>query len=91
MPAAPAPTGTETPVAPPILLEAASWLNQTELTRPIQVTATARSREMADALASNVKRTLAPLVLGDATRLNAVALVEADAPEGGTLTIATSK
>jgi hypothetical protein len=88
---APAPTGSESPTAPPILLEAASWLNQAELTRPIQVTATARSREMADALANNVKRTLSPLVLGDPTRLNAVALVEADAPEGGTLTIATSK
>jgi len=86
-----APGGSETPAAPPILLEAASWLNQAELSRPIQVTATARSKEMADALANNVKRTLAPLVLGDPTRLAAVALVEADAPEGGTLSIATSK
>ena len=86
-----APGGSETPAAPPILLEAASWLNQVELSRPIQVTATARSQEMADALANNVKRTLAPLVLGDPTRLAAVALVEADAPEGGMLSIATSK
>jgi hypothetical protein len=84
-------TGSETPTAAPILLEAASWLNQTELSRPLKVTATARSQELADALANNVKRSLAPLVLGDPTRLDAVALVEPDAPEGGTITIAPGK
>ena len=86
-----APGGTETPAAPLILLEAASWLNQSELSRPIKVTATARSQDLADALAGNVKRALAPLVLGDPTRLDAVALVEADAPEAGTLSIAPGK
>ena len=37
------------------------------------------------------KRALAPLVLGDPARLEAVALVERDAPEAGTLSIAPAK
>ena len=86
-----APGGSEMPTAPPILLEAASWMNQAELSRSIKVTATARSQELADALANNVKRALAALVLGDPARLDAVALVEADAPESGTLAIAPAK
>jgi hypothetical protein len=81
----------DAPPVPPILLEAASWMNQAELSRPIKVTATARSQELADALANNVKRALTALVLGDPARLDAVALVEADAPEGGTLAIAPAK
>ena len=86
-----APGGSEMPTAPPILLEAASWMNQAELSRSIKVTATARSQELADALASNVKRALTALVLGNPARLDAVALVEADAPESGTLAIAPAK
>jgi len=86
-----APGGSEMPTAPPILLEAASWMNQAELSRSIKVTATARSQELADALANNVKRALTALVLGDPARLDAVALVEADAPESGTLAIAPAK
>jgi hypothetical protein len=89
--AAAAPGARETPAAAPILLEAASWLNQSELSKPIRVTATARSQELADLLAGNLVRALQPLVLGDASRLNAVALVEADAPEAGTLSIAPGK
>ena len=80
--------GASEPPAAPILLETASWLNQSDrLTRPIVVTATARSQELADQLAQSVKRALAPLVLGDPMRLEAVAVVEADAPEAGTLAI----
>ena len=82
----------ETPTAPPILLEAASWLNQSgRLSQPIRVTVTARSQELADLIAGNVKRSLAPFVLGDPARLETVALAEADAPEAGTLTIAATK
>jgi len=84
--------GSEAPAAPPILLEAASWLNQSDrLSQPIRVTATARTFELAENLAGSVKRTLAPLVLGDPARLDAVAVVEPDAPEAGTLRIAPGK
>jgi hypothetical protein len=87
-----APGAGEAPVAPPILLEAASWLNQSDrLSQPIRVTATARTSELAESLAGSVKRTLAPLVLGDPARLDAVAVVEPDAPEAGTLRIAPAK
>jgi len=84
--------GSETPAAAPILVEAASWLNQSErLSRPIRVTATARSQELADQLAGSVQRALAPLVLGDPARVEAVSLVQSDAPEAGTLSIAPGK
>jgi hypothetical protein len=84
--------GTEPPPAAPILLEVASWLNQSErLTQPIKVTATARSFEQADQLGGSVTRALSPLVLGDPVRLTYVAVVEPDAPEAGTLSIAPGK
>ena len=78
--------------AAPILLEAASWLNQSErLSQPIRVTATARSQELADQLAGSVQRALAPLVLGDPARVEMVSRVESDAPEAGTLSIAPGR
>lgn len=90
--AATAATGAGEPPAPLILLEAASWLNQSErVSQTIRVTATARTQELADQLAGNVKRVLAPLVIGDPARVEAVALAEPDAPEAGTLSIAAAK
>jgi len=84
--------GAGEPPAPLILLEAASWLNQSErVSQTIRVTATARTQELADQLAGNVKRVLAPLVIGDPARVEAVALAEPDAPEAGTLSIAAAK
>lgn len=91
-PTAPAAPGAGETPAPPILLEAASWLNQSErVSQTIRVTATARTREQADLLAGNVRRALAPLVIGDPARVEAVALAEPDAPEAGTLSIAAAK
>jgi len=76
----------------PILLEAASWLNQSELvTRPIQVSATARTYEQASQLAHSVASTLAPLVIDGPARLRAIALAQPDAPEGGSLTIGPAR
>ena len=73
---------------PAILLECASWLDQNEqLTRPIRVTATARTAEQAQALVNRVTRALGPLVLGEPARLRSVALAQPDAPESGTITI----
>ena len=77
---------------PPILLEAASWLNQSErIARPIQVTATARSYEQADRLARMVMGVLAPRVLGDPARIRSSAVVAPDAPEAGTLAIGPAR
>ncbi len=72
----------------PIVLEAASWWNQTNKPRdPIRVTVTSRSYEEANALAQRAAQTFAAHVLGDPSRVQAVAQVEADAPEGGVLRI----
>jgi hypothetical protein len=85
----PTATGPAAMATPAILLESASWLNQSErLTRPIRVTVTARSAEQAQALADRTMRTLGPLVLGDPARLRRVTIAQPDAPEGGTITIA---
>jgi hypothetical protein len=72
----------------PILLEAASWLNQSErLTRPIEISARARSAEQATRIADTVTRGLTPIVLGDPARLHATIAVEPDAPEDGAVAI----
>ena len=73
---------------PPILLEAASWLNQSErITKPIQVTAKARSYEQANRLATLTVRALAPNLIGDPARIKLVAINEPTAPEDGTVSI----
>jgi len=77
---------------PPILIEAASWLNQREKpNQPVRVTATAKSYEAAQALADFVTRSMTPHLIGDPARLQAVAEVQADAPEGGTIKIASTR
>lgn len=74
--------------APMLVLEAASWLNQSGSPRqPIKVTATARSYEQANALASGVAHSLAPLLLGDPSRVQPVTDVQPDAPADGAVTI----
>jgi hypothetical protein len=74
---------------PAILLEAASWLNQTpNVTRPIRVTATGRTMEQASSLAKQVVVALAANTMGDPARIQAVPEVAADVPEGGTVRVA---
>jgi len=76
---------------PPILLEAASWLNQSpHVTRVVKVTATGRSAEQARSLASQVTTALAEHTIGDPARIQAVPVVATDAPDGGTVHIALS-
>ena len=78
--------------APPILIEAASWLNQREKpSQPVRVTVTGRNYEEAQALADFVIRSMAPYWIGDPAGLQAVAEVQIDAPEGGTVRIAPAK
>ncbi len=76
---------------PPVILEAAGWLNQgARLTQPVRVTATGRSFEQANLLAGRVSAALAELALGDPARIQTVAEVLPDAPDGGTIRIAST-
>ncbi len=79
--------------APPILLEAASWINQSGRTdQAVRVSVTARSFEDAKGTADEIVQDLQLLLLGDPSRVQAVTLVEPDAPDAGTVAIAvTSK
>jgi len=78
--------------APPIVLEAATWLNQsTGGTRPVRITASARSFEQADRLGRRVVAALTPYFAGDPARLQAVAEVQPDAPAAGAVRIATAR
>ena len=72
-----------------ILLEAASWLNQTpNVTRPVRVTATGRTMEQATSLAKQVSTALVANTVGDPARIQSVPEVAADVPEGGTVRVA---
>jgi len=73
---------------PPVILEAAGWLNQaSRISQPIRVTATGRSFEQASLLAGRVSAALAEIALGDPARIQTVAEVLPDAPDGGTIRI----
>jgi hypothetical protein len=84
------PTAGRTMNAPtsPMVMEVASWLNQSPPASRIQVTATARTFEQANALSSTVSRQLAALALGDPQHIQPLNQVEPDAPEGGTVKVA---
>jgi hypothetical protein len=76
----------------PIVLEAATWLNQAPGTSgAIRVTATARSLDQADQLARRVTAALTPYVAFDPARLQPVGEVQPDAPDGGTVRIAPAR
>jgi hypothetical protein len=76
-------------VMAPLLLEAASWLNQySKVSQPMRVVASARSYEQANSLAKQVGTAMADLTIGDPARVQSMAEVVPDAPEGGTVRIA---
>lgn len=78
--------------APAIVLEAASWLDQSDAARqPVRVTAISRSFERSSALAERVAKSLAALTLGDPARIQSVAQVESDAPEQGMVKITVGR
>ncbi len=82
-------SGTDTS---PLLLEAASWLNQTgAASAPITVTATARSADEASALGNKVQQQLAALTIGEASRIRVETRVESDAPPGGAASVTTGR
>jgi len=89
--AARGPGGSGDAIAPPVVREAAQWINQAPSVRtPLKVTVTARSRDQATSLAAYLMRTLSPLVIGDPVRLRITTTVEADAPDSGTIRIEPS-
>jgi hypothetical protein len=78
-------TATSTP---PIVIEAASWLNQGSSTEAaIEITATGRTFEEAKALSDKLVEMLRPRVTGDPGRIRALTEVRSDAPERGTVMI----
>lgn len=71
---------------PAILLEAASWINQS-IANPVRVEITARSYDQAKRLATEISRALEPLLLGDPLRVQSLTNAVRDAPEAGTISI----
>lgn len=89
VPAAAYGSGSVARSAPPIVLEAASTLNQSpRVSQAVRVSVTARSYEAANASAKQVAGWISDLTIGDPARVQAVAEVQPDAPEGGTIRIA---
>jgi hypothetical protein len=77
---------------PELLLEAASWLDQSgRPDQPVRVTATARNREQAEALARTVTKGIGPVLIGGEARLRPITVVQPDAPAGGTVTLAPGR
>ena len=76
-------------VPPPILLEAASRINQAgRLNEIVRVTVTARTFEDAKSTADAIVGLMQPLILGDPLRVQSVTVAEPDAPDAGTVAIA---
>lgn len=77
-------------VAHPLMLEAASWLNQIEdVQQAVTVTVTARNFDQADFLATRVSETLRHMVLNGPARILAHTDVRPEAPETGAIQIAS--
>src|SRR5437867_4807283 len=75
--------------APPIVLVAAIWLNQSlSPTQPVRISVAARSIDEADRLGPRIAQWLAPALLGDPSRLTTASEVQADAPDEGIVRIA---
>ncbi len=91
-PTRPASSPGEREATAPILLEAATWLNQSpKAVVSVKVTATARTMEQAQTLCALVTRQMTPHLLGDPARVQAVTEVQPDAPEGGAVRITAGR
>ena len=76
-------------VPAPVLLDAATRINQSEKSLvPIRIQVTARSFEEAKRIADGIVAGLTPLLVGDPARLQPVTLVAPDAPDAATVMIA---
>lgn len=73
---------------PPLLLEAATRINDTGRTQaPVSVRATARSFDQANALAQAVVEQMSELLVGDPLRIKPMADVKPDSPSAGAVSI----
>lgn len=80
--------GTAAGGTPPLLLEAASWLNQgADPTTTITIATGARTATQANDLARQVAQSLRPWVLGDPARIQVQGSVQPDAPDHGFVAI----
>lgn len=88
-----APSRGQAAAAPPaLILAAASSLNQAVTPdRPISVGVTARSFKEADNLAQRIGKSLQPLLLGEASRVQYSTEVQPDAPAAGTVAIRAAR
>lgn len=85
-------TGTASGTPNPLLLEAASRINQANPAGSrIEVAVAARSYDQADAMAGEVVRSLSDLLIGDPSRIKHVTDIKEDAPEEGTVMILMKK
>lgn len=74
--------------APPVVVEAASWMNQSARpAQPLRIEATARSAEEADRLGGSVARWMGPMLIGGAARLQVATEIRPDAPEQGAVRV----
>jgi hypothetical protein len=91
-PGRPASSPDERETTAPILIEAASWLNQSpKALQAVRVTATARTMEQAQSLCALVSRQMTPYLLGDPARVQTLPDVQPDAPEGGAVRITAGR
>jgi hypothetical protein len=72
---------------PHVLLDAASWINQAGMQEVVQVVATARTYEQADALGHFVSRHLLQNVVGPESRMIVQTEVQPTAPARGAVTL----
>jgi hypothetical protein len=77
---------------PPVVIEAASWLNQSEHPgQALKLFASARSADAANNLGQSVARWLGPMLIGGPSRLQVVAEARSDAPESGAVRISAAR
>ncbi|MBN1163648.1 MAG: hypothetical protein JXB45_03640 [Candidatus Krumholzibacteriota bacterium] len=81
-------SGERPALIPPIIIEAATWINQVENPRrAIRVETAARSHHQASLLARRVAQALREMLLGDPDRIKLHAWAQEDAPDQGTVAI----
>ncbi len=71
----------------PLILEAASRINQAGTGRSVRVVVTARTYDKANTMAEDIAGSLGSLVIGGPARIRHIADVRDDAPEAGTVAL----
>ena len=84
-------TASATEDCAPLVLEAATGMNQAWPRSPVRVTVTARNDAQARALADGIARSLAPNLMGGAARVQTQIQLAPDAAVGGSVQVAAVK